>query len=249
MRKFEQGCKTGVVGTHIGSESEFEQSAGLSDPHAALPLDRLCQIYWQPLYQYIRRQGYLPHDAQDLTQGFFERLLRTGALANVQQEKGRLRSFILTAVRNYLCDEHDRSRAKKRGGDHTRCSFEQAANSHVQGDRAGKHQAYAFFDHEWALGIVQQAGSALASEYAHSGRQLWIEQLSPLLTREPEEGEYATLALKLRIPERAVGVAVHRLRKRYREYIRREVARTIRAGSDLKEEVSYLFRALTSRGV
>ena len=237
----------GRSGAFQSTQWTLIQAAGSGDSHGARALERLCQAYWMPLFHYTQRQGYSAQDAQDLTQGFFERLLRTNALAGMQKEKGRFRSFMLTALKHYLSDERDRSQAIKRGGKQTRISLDELeAGPAPANDRDGRMRD-AVFDHQWALSVVREAMKSLASDYVRAERKQWLNALAPLLSREAEPGEYSRLGLELQASEGTVAVAVHRLRRRYRECIRSEVARTLTNAEDLNEEMDYLFRALAPR--
>jgi len=214
-------------------------------PQATDALEKLCRTYWLPLYSYIRRQGYGPHDAQDFTQGFFARLLRANSFADVSRDKGKFRSFLLAALNHFLSDERDRARAEKRGGGQPVISL----------DETEAEQRYLqlpvmdltpekVFDRRWALTVLEQALERVREEYQSSGRQPLFEGLRGFLSAEAGPGDYNALAPKLGMSPGAVGVAVHRLRQRYRECIRLELGQTVASPADLDDEMNYLFAAI-----
>jgi RNA polymerase sigma-70 factor (ECF subfamily) len=220
--------------------------AGTSDsPRALEALERLCRAYWLPLYSYVRRRGYGSHDAQDLTQDFFVRLLRTNSFAGVSREKGKFRSFLLAALNHFLSNERDRERAEKRGGGQAIISIEEneAEQRYLQGADLDPEPEKAF-DRRWALTVLEQALARLQEEYLASGRAEIFQHLRVYLSSEASPGDYDTLAPRLGMSASAMAVAVHRLRQRYRECIRLELAQTVASPQDLEEEMKYLFSVL-----
>ena len=218
-----------------------------NSPQAASALEKLCRTYWLPLYSYVRRQGYGPHDAQDLTQGFFGRLLRLNSFADVSGEKGKFRTFLLAALNHYLLDERDRARAEKRGGGLAVISLDETEAEtrylHVPVPDLAPERV---FDRRWALTVMEEALQRLRKEYFASGKQELFEHLSGFLSSEADHGAYDTLAPKLGMSAGAVGVAVHRLRQRYRECVRLELAQTVASPEDLNDEMNYLLAALSA---
>jgi len=214
-------------------------------PEATEALEKLCRTYWLPLYGYIRRQGYGPHDAQDLTQGFFVRLLRMNSFAGVSREKGKFRTFLLAALNHFLSDERDRARADKRGGGQTIISLDEteAEQRYLQVPSADLAPEKVF-DRRWALTVLEQALQRLRQEYQSSGRQALFEGLSGFLSTETGTGDYEAVAPKLGMSPGSVAVAVHRLRQRYRECIRLELVHTVSSPADLDDEMNYLFAAI-----
>jgi RNA polymerase sigma-70 factor (ECF subfamily) len=212
---------------------------------AAEALEKLCRTYWLPLYGYVRRQGYGPHDAQDLTQGFFVRLLRMNSFAGVSREKGKFRTFLLAALNHFLSDERDHARADKRGGRQTIISLDEteAEQRYLQLPSADLLPEKVF-DRRWALTVLEQALQRLRQEYQSSGRQAVFEGLSGFLSTEAGVGDYEALAPKVGMSPGSVAVAVHRLRQRYRECIRLELAQTVSSPADLEDEMNYLFAAV-----
>ena len=211
--------------------------------HGALA--RLCKIYWHPLYVYVRRLGHPPHDAQDLTQEFFARLLEKNYLAHADQSRGRFRSFLLAALKHFLANEWDKANAQKRGGGQlpipidlgvaeTSCRFEPA-------DNATAEKIYA---RRWALTLLDQVLRRLRREYDETGREKLFEHLKPTLTEASRTVRYAEIAHQLGTSEGAVKVAVHRLRQRYREVLQAEIAETVTSPEEVEDELRNLFAAL-----
>jgi RNA polymerase sigma-70 factor (ECF subfamily) len=211
---------------------------------AADALEKLCRVYWPPLYAYVRRLGESPHDAQDLTQAFFARFLDKDYLAAVDQAKGRFRSFMLAAFKHFLANERDKQRAQKRGGD---CSFVPIdfhnAESHCGFEPSHGLTPEVIFQRRWASAVLEQALARLRCEYAAAGKEAWFEQLKQTLTEGRGAIAYTALAAKLETSEAAVKMAVHRLRQRYREAIRCEIAATVADPSQIEDELREVLRA------
>ncbi len=222
--------------------------AGDADsPQATAALEKLCRTYWLPLYSYIRRQGYGPHDAQDLAQGFFARLLRLNSFAAVGQAKGKFRTFLLAALNHFLSDERDHVRAEKRGGGKTLISLDEtSAEERYLEVPAPDLTPEKLYDRRWALTVMEQALGRLRKEYGNAGNAALFEQLSGFLSREAGQGEYDSAAHKLGMSSGAMAVAVHRLRQRYRECVRFELSQTVTSREDLELEMKQLFEALTA---
>ncbi len=208
-------------------------------------LARLCQTYWYPLYAFVRRRGYSAPDAQDLTQAFFAQLLERRSLASASPERGRFRCFILTAMKHFLASEWKQGMAQKRGG---RCQVLSLDWAAVQQRFALEPATYAspdkLFEKQWALTLLSHVLERLEREYHADGKADLFTALKQTLLGVRETQPYAELALKLGISETAVKVTVHRLRKRYRELIRDEIANTVRDRSDVDAEMRYLFQVL-----
>jgi len=222
--------------------------AGEADsPQATAALEKLCQTYWLPLYSYIRRQGYGPHDAQDLAQGFFARLLRMKSLASVGPQKGKFRTFLLAGLNHFLSDERDHARAEKRGGGKNLISLDAtSAEERYLEVPAPELTPEKLFDRRWALTVMEQALGRLRKEYGTAGNAALFEQLRGFLSREAGPGEYESSGQKLGISPGGMAVAVHRLRRRYRECVRFELSQTVTSREDLELEMKYLFEALTA---
>jgi RNA polymerase sigma factor (sigma-70 family) len=213
---------------------------------AAAALERLCRVYWPPLYAYVRRLGESPHDAQDLTQEFFARFLDKDFLAAVDESKGRFRSFMLAALKHFLANERDKQRAQKRGGDRSFVPIDfHNAETHCGFEPAQNLTAEVIFQRRWASALLEQALARLRGEYAAAGKEAWFEHLKQTLTEGRGGTAYAALAAKLETSEAAVKMAAHRLRQRYRDAIRSEIAATVAHPSQIEEELREVLRALS----
>jgi len=213
----------------------------------ATALEALCRTYWYPLYAYVRQRGHTPEDAQDLTQEFFARLLEKDWLAQLDPDpqSGGFRSFLLTALSRFLFNEHDRKTAAKRGGG---CEFISLDHELAEGRFASEPNTQDSpekgFDRRWALALLDAALTRLSKETSEAGRAQSFKLLSPFLSRDAEAGEYANIAKELGMSVGALGVAVHRLRQRYGEIVRQEVAMTMASAVDVDQEIRYLFAAV-----
>ena len=221
-------------------------TAGLADTTRANDaLARLCQTYWYPLYAYARRRGYHPHDAEDMTQAYFARLLDKKSLADIRRERGRFRSFLLASMNNFLAGEWHRARAKKRGGGAPLLSLNaDSAETRYQLEPADPMTAERIFERRWALTLLDHVLQELQREYEGDGRRDLFEHLRFCLTGERSTLPYAELAVKVGMSEGAVKVAVHRLRQRYRVLLRSEIAHTVATSEEVEEEIRHLFSAL-----
>lgn len=224
-----------VVLTAGGSDSSRSRGA----------LEKLCRAYWFPIYAFVRRQGYSPHDAQDLTQGFFARLLERNYLADADRSRGRFRSFLLASLKHFLANEWDKGRAQKRGGGQMSIPIDfSAAETSCGVDPADHLTADKIFDRRWALALLDQVLHRLRSDYVQHGKEALFEQLKPTLTEASGSVPYAEIAIRLRTSEGAVKTAVHRLRHRYRELLRAEIADTVASPDQIEDEIRNLFAAL-----
>jgi RNA polymerase sigma factor (sigma-70 family) len=212
-------------------------------PRAAEALEKLCRTYWYPLYAFLRRQGRSPHDAQDLTQGFFARLLQKNFLENVGPQKGRFRSFLLAALNHFLADEWDKVRAEKRGGGQTFISIDDPEELYLLESDAGA-SAEKIFEQRWALTLLAQAFARLSEEYAAASKTREFDHLKIFLSTLTGDGGYDAVAAELEMPIENVAVKVHRLRRRYGELIREEIAHTVASPADIEEEMRHLFDAV-----
>jgi len=212
---------------------------------AAAALEKLCRTYWYPLYAFLRREGHSPHDAQDLTQEFFARLLEGKFLGNVSPQKGKFRSFLLAALKNFLCDEWDKARAQKRGGGKMFISLDDhnAEELYLLEPDAGV-PAEELFERRWALTLLARALAGLREEFAAAGRMNEFDQLKGFLSTPTADGEYDAVAVNLGLSVDTVGVKVHRLRQRYGELIRTEIAQTVSSPAEIENELQHLFNAV-----
>jgi RNA polymerase sigma factor (sigma-70 family) len=217
-------------------------------PQSAEALEKLCQTYWPPLYSFIRRQGYRPEDAQDLTQAFFTRLLERHDLDAVDPCKGKFRTFLLTSLTHFLSNERDHANAAKRGGGKAILSLDELRSEQsYQADPASDLSPDKLFDLRWAMTVLEQALTGLRREMEAAGKGGQFEQLKSFLTDEPAEGEYGTVAERLGTSRETLAVTVHRMRRRYQELVRAEVAQTVTNPLDLDAEMQHLFEALSGR--
>jgi RNA polymerase sigma factor (sigma-70 family) len=210
-------------------------------PKTAEALEQLCGIYWYPLYAYVRRLGYTHHNAQDLTQAFFARLLEKDYLRVVAQEKGKFRTFLLVALKRFLADEWDRARAQKRGGGkaHSRLDTSMAETIYKE-EPAPELPAERLYERRWALTLLDQAITRLRKEFADGGKAEEFEQLKGVLVAEKGAISHAALASRLGLSEGATRVAVHRFRQKFRTLFREEIAHTLSSPDELDDEVRHL---------
>jgi RNA polymerase sigma-70 factor (ECF subfamily) len=212
--------------------------------HASEALEALCRTYYNPVYAFVRREGYPPHEAQDLTQAFFARFLEKDYLDSVDRQKGKFRSFVLACLKHFLSTARVRAGAIKRGGQQSFLSLDEL-EEHYQAGGDPHLAAERAFDKHWATTIMEQALTALRHEFAVAGKGLQFEPLKKFLSAEPEEGEYGALAMRLEMSSGAIAVAVHRMRQRYGELVRAEVANTVARPTDVEGEVHWLVEVLT----
>jgi len=213
---------------------------------AEVALEELCRTYWYPLYAFARRQGHSREDAEDLTQGFFARLLEKNYLEGVTSEKGKFRAFLLVALKRYMANEWDRANRLKRGGGIAPLSLDwQDAETRYQIDPADNLSPDKLYDRAWAVVVLERVITRLRSE--HDGKAGSYEQLKSFLMVGTSEIPYARAAAELKLTEGAVRVAVHRLRRRYRELLRAEIAQTLANPAQADEEMQALFCALAGR--
>jgi DNA-directed RNA polymerase specialized sigma24 family protein len=211
-------------------------------PQAADALARLCRTYWYPLYAYVRRRGREPHDAQDLTQEFFARLLEKNFLAAVRQERGKFRWFLLSALKCFLANEWNREHADKRGGGQGIVSLdEETAEGRYRYEIPDHSTPDKLFDQSWAMTLLEQAQEQLLREYQTSGRSELFDQLKVFLSGDRAPISHAQAGVVLGMNEGAVKVAVHRLRQRYRECLREQIAQTVSTPAEVDEEIRQLF--------
>jgi RNA polymerase sigma-70 factor (ECF subfamily) len=214
-------------------------------PESATALETICQAYWYPLYAYVRRCGKSPHDAQDLTQEFFCRLLEKRWLDAADREKGKLRSFLIVALKKFMSNEWDRVSAQRRGGGQTHAQIDTAfAESRFAADS----QALApdeTFDRQWALTLIGLTTARLRAEFTTAGKPGDYDTLKNCLLADRGAIDYAAVAGQLGVNEGAARVAVHRLRKRFREIYREEISQTLAEGADLETELRHLAAALS----
>jgi RNA polymerase sigma factor (sigma-70 family) len=207
-------------------------------------LGKLCATYWYPLYAFVRRGGKSPHDAQDLTQGFFALLLEKNWLDSVDRSRGRFRSWLLAAMKHFLANEWDKSRAQKRGSGQMLIPLDTCdAESRYAHEPADTATADKLFDRRWALTLLDQVLARLRGEFVSAGKATQFDALKGALTGD--KTPYAEIAAQLAMNEGAVKVAIHRLRERYRDLIRAEIAETVETPAEVDEELRHLLKALS----
>jgi RNA polymerase sigma factor (sigma-70 family) len=215
-----------------------------ASPRSFEALETLCRSYWYPLYAYARRGGHSPADAEDLTQGFFARLLEKDYLKTAARVKGRFRSFLLVAFKRYRANEWDRAHAQKRGGFAPVVSIDpEDAESRFAAEPSHNVPPDVLFDRQWARTLLERAMAQLQEEYVASGRAKLFEYLQSCLGREESALPYAEIATRLKLTKATVKMAVHRMRARYREILRAEIAHTVSCAEEIEEEIRHLFSA------
>ena len=223
-------------------------AGGTPSPESAAALERLCSSYWYPLYAFVRRSGYSPADAEDLTQEFFARLLKHKWIAYADRHKGRFRSFLLMAMKRFLAKECDKAKTLKRGGQvrFVALQFDTAETRYSQEppDTCTPEQV---FEKHWAMTLLGTVLKRLLREYERDGKGRLFQTLEPCLIGRHESQPYAALAEKLGITEAAVKMAVSRLRARYREVLKEEISQTVASAVEVDDEVRHLFRVLARR--
>lgn len=222
-------------------------AAGHGDTsHARDALAHLCETYWYPLYAYARRRGHSPHDAQDLTQEFFARLLQGKWVAQADRQRGRFRTFLLSAMQHFLANEWNKAHAQKRGGHAPIVSLnDDSAERRYRLEPADKSTPETLFERGWALSLLNDVLRRLEEEYKRDGKAAWMDAMRPALTADRESIAYAEIGARLGATEAATRVAVHRLRQRYRRLIQAEVASTVATSAEVAEEMRHLFQVLT----
>jgi RNA polymerase sigma-70 factor (ECF subfamily) len=210
-------------------------------------LATLCAAYWYPLYAYVRRQGYSADQAEDLTQGFFARVLEKDVLRGVDRAKGTFRSFLLACLRHYLANERDRPRARKRGGGQRLLPLD-FLDAETRYKREPSHTLTPerLYERQWALTLLDLVLNRLQQEMASAGRGMQFDKLKVFLTGETAELSYHEVGASFGLSEGAVKVAVHRLRRRCRELLREEIGRLVGDPADIDAEIRSLFTALGS---
>jgi RNA polymerase sigma factor (sigma-70 family) len=213
---------------------------------ARLALVALCENYWYPLYAYLRRRGYAADQAQDLTQDFFIRVLEGRYLDHADPEKGRFRSFLLTSLKFFVADEEDRQSAQKRGGAAVVSLEFSSGEERYQREPAHDETPERIFERRWALAVLDRVVERLRNEFVQHGRPEHFARLKVFLLGQ-SDAPYAALAREMNTSEGALKVAIHRLRKRYRELFRQEIADTVADPAEVESELRFLAAALTGK--
>jgi RNA polymerase sigma-70 factor (ECF subfamily) len=212
-----------------------------ASPEGDAALETICRAYWYPLYGFVRRSGQSPHDAQDLTQEFFRHLLEKRWLEDADRDKGRLRTFLVTALKHFMAKEWRRVSARKRGGGQAHVPIDTAfAESRYAAEAASQLPADVEYDREWALTLLELTVKRLEAEFAVAGKAREFAILKSCLTATHAAIDYGSIASRLGLSEGAARVAAHRLRKRFRQVYREEIAQTLPDGAELDAELRYL---------
>jgi RNA polymerase sigma-70 factor (ECF subfamily) len=226
-------------------ETRWSLVLAANGERAARALEELCAAYWFPLYAFARRCGHAPPAAEDLTQGFFALLLSRELWAKADRERGRLRSFLLGAFKNFMHNETRRQHAEKRGGENVTFSLDQAqAEAWFGAEPAADDSPERQFDRDWAHATVAQAFAAVEAECAHRGKAALFARLREFLSWEQAEPQMAAAAQDLGLSTGAVRVAVHRLRLAFRRQLEAEIAQSVTTPEELREELRHLLAIL-----
>ncbi len=224
------------------------QARRISDTSARAALEELCRAYWLPVYAFMRRQTRDLHEAQDLTQGLFASLLSKEAFSDVSPERGRFRSYLLAAAQHFASNERDRRTALKRGGSALPESLDYADVENRLAKELGKvPTAEALFERQWAIALLDQVLNRLRKEYESAERGAVFERLSVHLSKQPGTESLTEIAAQMGMTDEAVRVALHRLRKRYRQILREEIAQTTSSADEIDDEIRQLFRFLQTK--
>ena len=222
-------------------------TASNGEANAISALNTLCRTYWRPLYNFILRKGCQRHEAQDLTQQFFARLLEKDYLRSVDRNKGKFRSFLLGTLDHFLLNEWRRGKAQKRGGNVDFISFDdESAESEYSQLSANGLTSEKIYARQWALTLLEQVMTRLRNEFVSRGKEAMFEQLKVYLTRDESRCSYSELAQNLGTTPGAVKMAVKRMHERYGELLREEIRSTVRDEAEVEEELRELFAALSS---
>jgi RNA polymerase sigma factor (sigma-70 family) len=218
-----------------------------ADPEGYSALEALCQAYWKPLYAYVRRRGNSPHDAEDLTQAFFARLLEKDYLRAVDRSKGKFRSFLLKALEHFLANEWRNARCQKRGGHCQFVSIDELTEQALAQPGSAGVSPEQFFEQQWATTLLGSVLGKLQQEFAHAGKAELFQRIKCFLTGEKGVSLYAELATDLGMTEAALKMTVSRTRRRYLEVLRDEIRQTVSRPEEVEEELRALRSVLESR--
>jgi RNA polymerase sigma factor (sigma-70 family) len=239
-----EGAQNGAVAFTTTQWSVVLNAQGES-PSAQEALEKLCRTYWWPLYGFVRRQGYSPEEAQDLTQGFFAMLLERRDIDAVRREKGRLRSYLLASLKNFLAKAHRREMTVKRGEGRPLVPLEELlVRERADLEPADTLSADRIYERRWALTLLEQVLARLKEEYQDRGNSALFEQLKQMLSDEPDRPSQAKIAQELGMRENTVKQAFHRLRQRYRLLLREEIAQTVAVPGEVEEELRHFISVL-----
>ena len=232
-----------------GASPKFQQtqwtlirSAGFNSPQSQDALEKLCRTYWYPIYAFIRRNGRGPHDAQDLTQDFFARFLQTNSIVRADPRRGKFRTFLLGALKNFLTDAHRKATAWKRGGGIKIVSFEEAeAEDRYRMEPVDNRTPDQIYEQRWLVGLLETAMARLRDEFRAAGKERQFHVLKVFLSREGDDESYNAAGVELNTSGKTIAVAVHRIRRRFRQVVRSAIADTVSSPEEVEEEFRSLF--------
>jgi RNA polymerase sigma factor (sigma-70 family) len=232
--------QNGAIGFATTHWSVVLEAQGES-PAAEEALEKLCRTYWRPIYSFLRLKGMRPEEAEDLTQGFFALLLERKDLNTVRKEKGRLRSYLLASLKNFLADERRRAMATKRGKGQWLIPVEELReNERIDFERSDRLTADQIYERRWALTVLEQALARLRDEYRSAGNLRFFDQMKKMLIDEPGRPSQAEIAREFDMTENAVKQAFYRFRQRYQTLLREEISHTVAMPSDIEDELRHL---------
>jgi RNA polymerase sigma factor (sigma-70 family) len=210
-------------------------------PAAKEALEKLCRMYWRPIYSFVRRQGAGTEDAEDLTQGFFALLLERKDLNTIRKERGRLRSYLLTSVKHFLADESRHAMAVKRGKGQRLIPLDDIRErERIDVERSDRLTADQIYERRWAFTVLEQVMTRLRDEYRSAGNLRFFDQMKKMLMDEPDRPSQAQVASEFDMKENAVKQAFYRFRQRYQTLLREEIAHTVAVPSDIEDELRHL---------
>jgi len=226
--------------------SQVVRAGDAAHPETQEALAGFCRDYWRPLYYFVRRSGHSREDAQDLTQGFIARLLEKGSIARANPERGRFRTFLLSAFCHYLSNHQRDQSAQKRGGDAMFLSLDEGVEAGLLSQAVDTMTPEHLYERSWALALLEKVMTRLQGEYTRAGRQPLYETIQPHLSGAAGRPGYAALGVSLGMSESAITVAVHRMRRRYGELLREEIAATVSAPEEIEDELRYLLQVVST---
>jgi RNA polymerase sigma factor (sigma-70 family) len=216
--------------------------AGFNSSQSGDALETLCRTYWYPIYAFIRRNGRAPHDAQDLTQEFFARFLEANSIVRADPARGKFRTFLLGALKNFLTDAHRRASAWKRGGGFQIVSFEETeAEDRYRLEPVDNRTPDEIYDQRWLVGLLETAMGRLRDEFHAAGKDRQFEVLKVFLSREGDDESYMAAGVELNTSGKTIAVAVHRIRRRFRQVVRSAIADTVSTPEEVEQEYRSLF--------
>lgn len=238
-------AEAGFPATHWSVVLAAAHSGSLQAEQA---LADLCAAYWYPVYAFVRRRGYSAPDAEDLTQEFFARLLKKELLCGLKREGGKFRSYLLTCVKCFLANEWHHEQAQKRGGGRTVISIDDTAETRYQGELIAHATPETLFERQWAMTLLNRVLVGLREEYLAAGKQELFDRLQSWLPGAGSRLSYGEAGAGLQMNEAAVRMAVHRLRRRYGELLRAEIAASVSSPAEINEEIHHLIAAIGQPG-